>query len=99
MKAEWLAGYLKERGGVGQIRERKVRERIFGTSFRTKSNFASTAKLSYFPRNMHAERAQVFQQRFPAASLTSDAWRSLTKKILSCELRLRCERVYSRNGR
>lgn len=76
MKAEWVVGrYLKERGGVGQIKERKVRERTFGTSSRTKSNFAPMAKLSYFPRNMHARgRAQVFQQRFPASYLRRRAF-------------------------
>lgn len=88
MKAEWVVGgYLKEKGGVGQIKERNVRERTFGTSSRTKSNFALTTKLSYFPRNMHARgRAQVFQQRFPASYL----WRlalSYKKEILSCESR------------
>lgn len=64
-KNEGRMGTSKERGGTGQIKERKVRERKFGTSSRTKSNFAPMAKLSYFPRNMHARgRAQVF----PAAS-------------------------------
>lgn len=49
-------GYREEGGGggAGQIKERKVRERTFGTSSRTKSNFGPAAKLSYFPRNMHA---------------------------------------------
>lgn len=69
MKAVWVVGgYPEERGGTGQIKERKVRERKFGTSSRTKSNFAPTAKLSYFLRNMHARgRAEVFQQRVPAS--------------------------------
>lgn len=55
-------------GGVEQIKEREVRERTFGTSSRTKSNFGPMAKLSYFPRNMHARgRAQVFRRRFSAS--------------------------------
>jgi len=69
-----LAGASK-RGNVGQIKEkmergggkggRRVRERTFGTSSRTKSNFGPMAKLSYFPRNMHARgRAQVFPATF-----------------------------------
>lgn len=75
MKAEWVVGGVPQgERGVGQIKERKVRERTFGTSSRTKSNFAPTAKLSYFPRNMHARgRAQVFQQRFPASYLRFSA--------------------------
>lgn len=98
MKEEWVVGgYLKERGGVGQIKERKVRERTFGTSSRTKSNFAPTAKLSYFPRNMHARgRAQVFQQRFLASYLRRLA---LSYEGSFPASRVRWEHVYSRNGR
>lgn len=89
-----VGGYLKERGGVGQIKERKVRERTFGTSSRTKSNFAPTAKLSYFPRNMHARgRAQVFQQRFPASYLQRLA---LSYEGSFPASRVRCEHVYIR---
>lgn len=58
----------EEEGGVEQIKEREVRERTFGTSSRTKSNFGPMAKLSYFPRNMHARgRARVFRWRFSAS--------------------------------
>lgn len=72
MNAGWVG--ISRGSGVGQIKERKVRERTFGTSSRTKSNFSPTTKLSYFPRNMHARgRAQVLQQRFPASYLWHSA--------------------------
>ncbi|EZA56554.1 hypothetical protein X777_03341 [Ooceraea biroi] len=62
---------VPRRGSAGQIKERWVRERTFGTSPRTKSNFGPATKLSYFPRNMHAHgRAQVF--RFPGRSLLAN---------------------------
>lgn len=84
-------GYREEGGGAGQIKERKVRERTFGTSSRTKSNFGPAAKLSYFPRNMHAlaracasvpaARFLDASYSFPLSFLPLPPFRTLTERV------------------
>lgn len=63
LKRELKEGYSRRRRATDK--GKKVGERTFGTSSRTKSNFGPTTKLSYFLRNMHAQRrAQVFRRCF-----------------------------------